>query len=182
VAGSAGEQSRANRPTLVVVPHLVDRCSGRLACGDPLPAIVPRHGEPTHAGDRHRHDGRGGPSRARNRAAPSQTLQQRRHRCEAIVRIGRQAALHDATKPVRHIGATRGSAEVALEDRSREVEHRGAGEWALAEQRLPQHDAERKLIAARIGVLAGELLRGHVCGRARRGTQSGHPISDAHLL
>ena len=91
--------------------------------------------------------------------------EQRRHRRPACVRIGREAASHRAPEPRGHVAIVPGLRDLAGRHARRELHHAGTLERPLTVERLVERDAERELVAARVGA-AAELLGGHVRGRA----------------
>ena len=73
------------------------------------------------------------------------------HRGEAVARIDRERAHHDAPHPARHLALGRDVADLPGHRRGRDLEDRLTEERSLAVEALVQRDPEGELIGARIG-------------------------------
>src|SRR5436190_500729 len=86
---------------------------------------------------------------------------------EALVRILRQRAVEERDQRRRHVRVDRQDVDrVLVGDLEHELRHRFAQEWEVAGKHLVEADREREQVGAALDLLAGELLRRHVRGRA----------------
>jgi hypothetical protein len=84
----------------------------------------------------------------------------------------------DIRERLRHRGGARiGPLDGASEDLEQHGDIRLCPEEAVVDQRLPEHDAHREHVRARVARCSASLLRGHVAGLAleHSGVRSRHP-------
>jgi len=86
-------------------------------------------------------------------------------------RIEPQPSLDDFAYPLRNLGARR-ALQLLSFDRERDRRECRTAERSVAEQALPRDDAERELIASRVGNTLFEELGSHVCRRSHQ--RAGH--------
>ena len=97
----------------------------------------------------------------------------------ALCGEGFEAAGEGAAQPGGHAGAGGGQAALALQDAGGELEQGLAGVGTLAEQALPQGDAEGELVGALTGSFAEQLMK---IGLARNVGGETLPLRAAVLL